>query len=44
MNSSLLSGGECVNFGALGGVRDANWSDRYAEYLVAEQAGKELPQ
>ena len=25
------------------GVRDANWSDWYAEYLVAEQAGKELP-
>ena len=29
---------------ALAGVRDANWSDWYAEYLVAEQAGKELPQ
>ena len=27
-----------------GGMRDANWSDWYAEYLVAEQAGKELPQ
>lgn len=27
----------------LAGVRDANWSDWYAEYLVAEQAGKELP-
>ena len=26
------------------GVRDANWSDWYAEYLVAEQAGRELPQ
>ena len=26
------------------GVRDANWADWYAEYLVAEQAGKELPQ
>jgi predicted enzyme related to lactoylglutathione lyase len=26
------------------GVRDANWSDWYAEYMVAEQAGKELPQ
>ena len=26
-----------------GGVRDANWSDWYAEYMVAEQAGKELP-
>ena len=25
------------------GVRDANWADWYAEYLVAEQAGKELP-
>jgi len=29
---------------ALAGVRDANWADWYAEYLVAEQAGKELPQ
>jgi hypothetical protein len=28
----------------LAGVRDANWADWYAEYLVAEQAGKELPQ
>lgn len=27
----------------LSGVRDANWADWYAEYLVAEQAGKELP-
>lgn len=27
----------------LGGVRDANWADWYAAYLVAEQAGKELP-
>jgi catechol 2,3-dioxygenase-like lactoylglutathione lyase family enzyme len=26
------------------GQRDANWPDWYAEYLVAEQAGKELPQ
>lgn len=26
------------------GVRDANWADWYAEYMVAEQAGKELPQ
>jgi hypothetical protein len=25
------------------GQRDANWSDWYAEYMVAEQAGKELP-
>ena len=25
------------------GVRDANWSDWYAEYMVAEQAGKGLP-
>ena len=25
------------------GVRDANWSDWYAEYMAAEQAGKELP-
>jgi len=27
----------------LTGVRDENWADWYAEYLVAEQAGKELP-
>jgi catechol 2,3-dioxygenase-like lactoylglutathione lyase family enzyme len=26
------------------GQRDANWSDWYAEYMVAEQAGKGLPQ
>jgi catechol 2,3-dioxygenase-like lactoylglutathione lyase family enzyme len=26
------------------GVRDANWPDWYAEYMVREQAGKELPQ
>jgi predicted enzyme related to lactoylglutathione lyase len=26
------------------GVRDANWADWYAEYLVAEQSGKPLPQ
>jgi catechol 2,3-dioxygenase-like lactoylglutathione lyase family enzyme len=26
------------------GERDANWADWYAEYMVAEQAGKELPQ
>jgi len=25
------------------GQRDANWPDWYAEYMVAEQAGKELP-
>ena len=25
------------------GERDANWSDWYAQYMVAEQAGKELP-
>ena len=25
------------------GQRDANWSDWYAEYMVADQAGKELP-
>jgi len=25
------------------GVRDANWADWYAGYMVAEQAGKELP-
>ena len=27
----------------LGGQRDANWSDWYAEYMAAEQAGTELP-
>jgi catechol 2,3-dioxygenase-like lactoylglutathione lyase family enzyme len=27
----------------LAGVRDANWADWYADYIVAEQAGKELP-
>jgi catechol 2,3-dioxygenase-like lactoylglutathione lyase family enzyme len=26
------------------GQRDANWPDWYAEYMVAEQSGKELPQ
>src|SRR6266849_9206173 len=26
-----------------GGQRDANWPDWYAEYIVREQAGKELP-
>jgi catechol 2,3-dioxygenase-like lactoylglutathione lyase family enzyme len=26
------------------GVRDSNWPDWYAEYIVAEQAGTELPQ
>ena len=26
-----------------GGQRDENWPDWYAEYLVREQAGKELP-
>jgi len=26
------------------GQRDANWPDWYASYMVAEQAGKELPQ
>ena len=25
------------------GVRDANWADWYAEYMVAEQAGRQLP-
>ena len=25
------------------GARDANWADWYASYMVAEQAGKELP-
>jgi len=28
----------------LGGQRDANWSDWYAEYMAAEQSGAELPQ
>ena len=27
----------------MGGQRDENWPDWYAEYMVAEQAGKELP-
>jgi catechol 2,3-dioxygenase-like lactoylglutathione lyase family enzyme len=27
----------------LGGQRDANWSDWYAAYMVAEQSGTELP-
>ena len=26
-----------------GGVHDQNWPDWYAEYMVAEQAGRELP-
>src|SRR5213594_4203137 len=26
------------------GLRDANWPDWYAEYMAAEQSGKELPQ
>ena len=26
------------------GQRDANWSDWYAEYMAAEQAGAELPE
>jgi hypothetical protein len=26
------------------GQRDANWPDWYAAYMVAEQAGGELPQ
>jgi hypothetical protein len=26
------------------GQRDANWADWYAAYIVAEQAGKALPQ
>ena len=25
------------------GERDANWEDWYAEYIVREQAGRELP-
>ena len=28
----------------LGGQRDANWPDWYAEYMAAEQSGAELPQ
>jgi hypothetical protein len=27
----------------MGGQRDENWPDWYAEYMLAEQAGKELP-
>jgi hypothetical protein len=27
-----------------GGRRDENWPDWYAEYMVREQAGEELPQ
>jgi hypothetical protein len=27
-----------------GGQRDENWPDWYAEYIVSEQSGKELPQ
>jgi len=27
----------------LRGKRDENWSAWYAEYMIAEQAGKELP-
>jgi hypothetical protein len=27
-----------------GGQRDENWPDWYASYMVAEQAGSELPQ
>jgi hypothetical protein len=26
------------------GQRDADWSDWYAEYIVREQAGKQLPE
>jgi hypothetical protein len=26
-----------------GGKRDENWPDWYAEYIIREQAGKELP-
>ena len=26
-----------------GGQRDANWPEWYAAYMIAEQAGKELP-
>jgi hypothetical protein len=28
----------------MGGQRDENWPAWYAEYMVAEQAGTELPQ
>jgi len=28
----------------MGGARDANWSDWYAEYMVAEQKGAKLPE
>lgn len=28
----------------MGGERDANWPDWYASYMIAEQAGTELPQ
>jgi catechol 2,3-dioxygenase-like lactoylglutathione lyase family enzyme len=28
----------------MGGVRDENWSDWYAEYMVAEQKGAKLPE
>ncbi|HEY4281429.1 MAG TPA: VOC family protein [Chthoniobacterales bacterium] len=28
----------------MGGLRDANWPDWYANYMVAEQAGTDLPQ
>lgn len=28
----------------MGGQRDANWSDWYAEFMAAEQAGTDLPQ
>jgi hypothetical protein len=28
----------------MGGQRDANWPEWYAAYMVAEQAGAELPQ
>ena len=28
----------------MGGARDANWPDWYASYMIAEQAGTELPQ
>ena len=27
-----------------GGQRDANWPDWYAEYMMREQTGEELPQ
>ena len=33
-----------TNFASASDLRDANWPDWYAEYMAAEQSGKELPQ